>query len=66
MKMIRLIDPAASNRIMEESLTEKMLISSMTANAQSINTLGIVFFCIFRIILIAASSIRIPTAILIP
>ena len=66
MKTIRLISPAVSIRIMEEILTEKILISSMAANAQSINAFGKGFFCIFRSILMAASRIRIPTAILMP
>ena len=64
MEMIRLMNPAASIRMMEEILMEKMLIRSIAANAQSINTLDIGFFCIFCSILKAASKIRIPTAIL--
>ena len=47
MKMIRLISPAVSIRTIEEILTEKMLISSIAANAQSINAFGKGFFCIF-------------------
>ena len=47
MKMIRLISPADSIRTIEEILTEKMLISSMAAKAQSMNARGIGFFCIF-------------------
>ena len=66
MKMMRLTSPAVSIRIMEEILTEKMLISSMAVNAQSIKTLGSTFFGIFLSILTAASRIRIPAAIFIP
>ena len=47
MKMIKLINPAVSISMMEEILTEKMLIRSMAAKAQSMNALGIGFFCIF-------------------
>ena len=66
MKRIKLISPAVSIKMMEEILTEKMLISSIATNAQSTNTLGIGFFCIFCSILMAASRIRMPTAILMP
>jgi hypothetical protein len=47
MKMIRLINPAVSIRMIEEILTEKMLISSITAKAENMNARGLGFFRIF-------------------
>ena len=64
--MIRLKTPAISIRLIEENLREKMLMHSIAAQEQAMIILGIFFFCIFFIIVKAASRIRRPTAILMP
>ena len=65
-KIVKLIVAAISIRLIDEKLQEKILISSMETNEHSIITLGRTFLCIFFIMVIAASKIKMPTAILIP
>ena len=45
--MIRLTNPAVSIRMMDEILTEKILIKSIAVQAQSMIVIGIGFLCIF-------------------
>ena len=64
--MARLMTAAISIKVMEDIRRAKMSITSIVAKAQLMMISGIGFFCIFLIILIAASRINMPTAILIP
>ena len=65
-KIVRLTTEAISMRLMDEKFHAKMLISIIAANEQSMITRGRSFLCIFLIIVMAASSISMPTATLIP
>lgn len=51
---------------MDENFQAKMLIHNMAANEQNIMMRGNAFFCIFPIIVMPASRINRPTAILMP
>ena len=64
--MARLMTAAISIIVMDDTSSAKMSISSMARKVQAMIVSGIGLFCIFLIILIAASRIRIPTAILTP
>ena len=65
-KIVRLIMAAISIRVMEEKFQEKRLMSSMAMQEPIMMERGSHFFCILRIMVMAASKMSSPTAILIP
>ena len=66
MKTDKLIAPEASMTMILDRCHEKRFTSSIKTAAQIMMAKDILFFGILRIILTAASRIRIPTAIRIP